>query len=448
MRLIAGTLILIGFSILALGYPAAAQQPVSGSGEWYYRIGGAEPVSAAPNATVFTATITASSGLRLPNACSSLDPVLSASNILNDIKDARDQMESAMVLAANNAVAALPAIVLQRALPGVYDHFQSALTQARAQVRVAVKSCQDMVEAAGGSQNPLHDWVKVSREHTMWNQLALPGNDPVRAVDNVDAANGDDGIPWLDGNAGGAAQPPIQVVHDTVRAGYNITVNEPPAQTTPPTIVGPPPRIVELWPDPLAAADWGQRVLGDEVISTCEGCTPRTVPGTGLMPQYEDEKTTIRPLIVGLVSGASTATPANRRAASASNIEITTQLISALRNIADDQERDIAVGRLVGDIASARTVEKALALRRAIITGQKVPEISAVQEALDSHENLVHIIEREIDNFLYEDQIRERLISRTAQIVLQREENRRQLAADQPLTNPSDPNPLISGQVN
>lgn len=432
-----------------VGSHAVAQQPVTGSGEWYYAIGGAEPVSAAPNASVFTAEIAGGAGLQLPNSCSSMDPTISVSNILDDIKDGVDQFESAMVLAANNAIAALPSIVLQRALPGVYDHFQNALIRAKASVDIAVKSCQQMVEDAEAGDNPFGDWVKISRRHTMNQQIGLSGNDPVSADENVDLSNGDDGVPWLGGsNAGGASQPPIRVVHDTVRAGYNITVDEPPEQTTPPTVVGPPPRIVELWPGPIEAADWGQQVLGDKVVTTCQTCTPRTVPGAGLMPRYEEEKTTLRPLVVDLVSGASDPTPANRRAASASNIEITTQLIAAIQNIADDQERDLAMGRLVGDIASARTVEKALAIRRTIITGQKVPEIAAVVPAVEEQADLVAIMEREIDNFLYEDQIRERLVSRTAQIVLEREESRRRLAADQPITDPSDPDPLMNGQVN
>lgn len=445
--------IFISFLITAALLPfavndALAQQPVSGSGEWYYAIGGAEPVSAAPNATVFTAEITGSDGLRLPNACSSLDPVASVSNILDDIKDGVDQFESAMVLAANNAIAALPSIVLQRALPGVYDHFQNALIRAEAQVDFAVKSCREMVDDAATGQDPFRDWVKVSRRNTMRAEILTPGNDPVSAAENVDLANGDDGVPWLGGaNAGGADQPPIRVVHDTVRAGYNIILGEPPENSAPPAVTGTPPRIVELWPDPIAAADWGQQVLGDEIITTCQGCVPGTVPGTGLLPRYEAEKVALRPLIVDLVAGASDPTPTNRRAASASNIEVTTQLISAIRNISDDQERDLAVGRLVSDIATARTVEKALAIRRAIITGQKVPEISGVREALDAQADLVDIIEREIDNFLYEDQIRERLVSRTAQIVLEREESRRQLARDQSVTDPSDPNPLINGKV-
>ena len=445
----AKSLLLSSFAILACPLSAAvAQQPVSGSGEWYYRIGGAEPVSAAPNPTIFTSEIDGSIGLQLPGSCSTLDPTIAISGILDDIKDGADDLESAMVLAANNAIAALPSIVLQRALPGVYDHFQNALIRARAQVDVAVKSCRELVDDAASGQNPFHDWVKISRRGTISQQIGLSGNDPVRAVEAVDNAHGDDGVPWLGGvNAGGAGQPPIRVLHDTVRAGYNVTVDEPPAQTAAPTIVGDPPRIVQLWPDPIAAADWGQQVLGDKIVSTCQNCTPATVPGAGLLPRYEEEKAAVRPLFVDLITGATDPTPANRRDASASNIVVTTQLLQAVRNIRDDQERDLVVGRLVSDIALARTVERALAIRRMIITGQKVPEIAAVAPALEEQEDLVGVMEQEIRNFRFEDQARKDLFSETAQTLLIMDERRRLLATDQPLTNPTDPNPLISGKV-
>ena len=425
-----------------------AQQPVTGDASVYYEIGGAEPVSGALNPNIVAIPFTASASLRMPNSCTSLDPMISLTNGLDDIKDGIDQAESSMVLAANNAIAALPSIVLQRALPGVYDHFQNALASVDARVRIATKSCQAMVEDAANGTGGFRDWVKVSRTNFMSQQLVAGGTGPIEAVDAVDTTSGDAGIETPGGPKGGAGQPPLSVTQELVQAGYNSNLSQPIAQTTAPVTPGPAPRLVELWADPPAAASWAQQVVGEKTIRTCQGCDAETTPGTGLIPRFEEEKTTLTPLVTDLISGATVANAANRRAASASNIVLTTQLIAAVRGIPDPQERALFTGRLISDIAVARTVERALATRRMILSGGKVPELSAIEPVQEEAAELVAVLEQEIEGFLFEDQVKEQLVSQTANIALERAANRRSRALVSQTAPASNTNTLRSGAVN
>ena len=305
-----------------------------------------------------------------------------------------------------------------------------------------------MVDDAAKGENPFKDWVRISRINTLGRQLDTAGNDPVTAHETVETTNGDEGVPWLGGDAGGAGQEPIRVVYDTTRAGYNVTLNRDADATGAPPAASTMPRLVELWSSPEAAAQWAVEVLGDLQIQTCQGCVPNTDPGTGLPPKYEAERELVAPLIADLVAGVTEPTLANLGQVSAPSVIVSRQVIEAVQGMEDPQEQALVIGRLAAEVASARVVERALTIRRLILTGQRVPEIASHSEALASHRDSVGEIQREIDNFLYEADVRQKLVSNTAQLVLEREETRRLSSMTRPATRDQDPQPLLGGKVN
>ncbi|MCK9552104.1 MAG: hypothetical protein M0R29_15395, partial [Aquamicrobium sp.] len=116
----------------------AAKAPTEDS-LWYYEIGGAEPVSAPANPSVVSVTLGGSAQLGLGYSCGKFDPVAAVTNTLNDIGAGVDNMVNAMTAAASAAIASLPALILQRANPGLYDMFQNALLQAEETMQLATK---------------------------------------------------------------------------------------------------------------------------------------------------------------------------------------------------------------------------------------------------------------------------------------------------------------------
>ncbi|MDE0250032.1 MAG: integrating conjugative element protein, partial [Gammaproteobacteria bacterium] len=113
-------------------------------GFWYYEIGGARPVSPAANPSVVSVTLGGSAQLGLGYSCGKFDPVSAVEHTLNEIGAGIDSMMNAMTAAATAALAALPALILQRANPGLYDLFQNALIRAEETLRLATKSCEQM----------------------------------------------------------------------------------------------------------------------------------------------------------------------------------------------------------------------------------------------------------------------------------------------------------------
>ena len=170
---------------------------------WYYEIGGAEPVSPPANAEVVSVTLGGSAQLGLGYSCGKFDPVAAVSNTLNDIRTGADNMMNAMTAAASAAIAALPALILQRANPGFYDLFQNALLKAEETLELATKTCEQMEAEIAAGKNPYADLITLSKGNDWKFQMGVGGNDAVTAKEAVESANGDNGVPWMGGQAGG-----------------------------------------------------------------------------------------------------------------------------------------------------------------------------------------------------------------------------------------------------
>ena len=73
-------------------------------------------------------------------------------------------------------------------------------------------------------------------------------------------------------------------------------------------------------------------------------------------------------------------TLANLDKVTAPGVAITRQVIEAIREM-PATEQSLIIGRLVSEISTARTVEKALFARRLLLSGRQVPEVYATEVA-------------------------------------------------------------------
>ena len=445
----------LGLALAGLPLTASAQfapLPSSPDLSWlYYEIGGARGYWAAANRSVTTVPLSAGAELRLNYSCGSFDPVLSVTNQINQLRDGLDAMSNQMVQAANAAIAALPAYILQRANPGLYDLFQNALLRAEETFSLATKTCEDMEREIASGQDPFHEWVVLSKGHS-WRRAIGTGGDIVEAKDSIETNAGREGVPWLGGGRqGGVGQAPIRTVHDVVRAGYNVTAQRPPAASGAAFAAGDPtaPAMARHWTSPEAAADWAVQVLGDQEIATCgdAGCPDlRTTPGAGLTRQVEDERDTVNVGLVDLISGVTPMTAAELENFSAGGVSLTPALVGAIRELPPAEQR-IAIGRLSDEIALGINVERALYLRRFLLSGRLVPEISAAGPVTPIIQDKIAELEREIDHTLFESRIRRELVSVTSQAVLGAEADRRARSLAIPPAARPESFPLEGGAV-
>ncbi len=439
-RVLIGTIAVI----LSTGAAGVTEAPTE-DGYWYYRIGGAEPVSAPANPRIVTLTVGGSADLRLGSSCGKFDPVIAVRHTLNDIAQGADSMMAAMTAAATGAIASLPALILQRANPGLYDLFQNALLKAEETLQLATKSCEQMESDIASGKNPYADLATLSKGQDWKVQMGIGGNDVVTAKKQVETSRGRNGVPWIGGKAGGTGQPVLQFTGDLVRAGYNIQMNRPL------TASGPVPasdasRLSTLWPTPNDARNWAVDVVGENIVTTCDTCRKDSVPGTGLLPKLHGESDTVNQDLQKLVDGTTRPTRDNLEKITAPGVAITRQVVEAIREMPATEQR-LIIGRLVSEISTARTIEKALYARRLLLSGRQVPEVYATEVAREHADASIAEIDKEIETLLFEVRARKEVVSDTVTVLLQRDTARRQASLNVPPAGPVDPRLFKDGRV-
>ncbi|WP_428610121.1 integrating conjugative element protein [Sedimenticola sp.] len=436
--------LLIALAVAIVPDSYAAQAPTE-DGLWYYEIGGAEPVSVPANPAVVSTTLGGSAQLGLGYSCGKFDPVVAVTNTLNDIGSGVDNMMNAMTAAATSAIASLPALILQRANPGLYDLFQNALIKAEETMQLATKSCEQMEAEIAQGKNPYADLITLSKGNDWKVQMGIGGNDAVTAKDTVESSNGDNGVPWIGGQAGGTGQPVLEFTGDIVEAGYNINMNRAVTDTSPVPAASAT-RLSEIWGSPAEARDWTVDVVGENIVTTCDTCRKDSIPGTGLLPKLYQESATVTTEIQNLVSGATPLTLTNLEQITAPGVAITRQVIEAIREM-PASEQSLIMGRLVSEISTARTVEKALYARRLLLSGRQVPEVYATEVAREHADNSIAELDKEIENLLFETRVRKEVVSDTVATLLERAAAKRQSSLTVPEVPTLDPNPLRGGRV-
>ncbi len=187
-------------------------------------------------------------------------------------------------------------------------------------------------------------------------------------------------------------------------------------------------------------------VVGENIVTTCDTCRKDTVPGSGLLPKLYQEASMVTVELQNLVGGVTPLTLANLENITAPGVAITRQVIEAIREM-PATEQSLIMGRLVSEISTARTVEKALFARRLLLTGRQVPEVYATEVAREHANTSITELDKEIENLLFETRVRKEVVSGTVTMLLRRAAARRQASLNTPSVPIIDPRPLNNGRV-
>ena len=424
--------------------PAGGQAVVPGDkSQLYYRIGGGEPVSRAANPGTAPLKIGLGGVARMNYSCGRFDAAVTIQNLMNQFSQLGTRLESGV----QAGIAALPLYVLQRASPGLYELFQSYMRKAEAEWNIALKSCEEMEAQIRQGGDPYADWLKMAKGE-QWKQAAHTTQDATGAKRRVETDGGTEGLTWVGGQRrGGRNQPAIEVIRDMTQAGYNVTMNEPPA-TSPTTTYPPGTRLGTAFPSPKVAADWAVSVIGDRQVSLCDevGCQAKaSTPGSGLLPKYETERTAAQTQLQAAVTGPDGTPYADLERASAPGVAVTRELVDALRALSPAQ-RQFAMTRLSMEVAQARVLDKALMVRNLLLTGSGVPE-AAWEPAQKELRERVEQLNRHMDDLLFETRIRREVVSSTARELVDSFQADKARSAEARRQHGTDSRPLEDGRV-
>ncbi|TES03883.1 integrating conjugative element protein [Pseudomonas aeruginosa] len=350
--------------------------------------------------------------------CGDMSITTTLQNQLNGITNGFQTIMSNVIQNATSAVASLPALIIQRADPGLYNLLTNGILQARLDFDRSKMTCRAianrMADMAGGQAG----WDQLAEGMAL--RDAVSSTDAVSAIERAESNKGNNGVPWVGGgNAGGSGQSSIKVVGDVTRAGYNLLNGRSATDTSSIARSACGNRLTcQTWSSPQAAADWATRVLGEREQRTCENCTKtQTTPGVGLTPMIQEEYETKLQALQELVTGARPTTLANLDAAGSSSLPITRGVIEALR---DEPDQDVLGRRLASEAALSSVLEKALLLQRTLLTGKKEPNVAANELAVQAVDQENSALEQEINNLKTELELRRTLAGNSAMAIIQR----------------------------
>ena len=354
--------------------------------------------------------------------CGDMSITTTLQNQLNGITNGFQTIMSDVIQNATSAVASLPALIIQRADPGLYNLLTNGILQARLDFDRSKMTCRAianrMADMAGGQAG----WDQLAEGMAL--RDAVSSTDAVSAIEQAESNKGNNGVPWVGGgNAGGSGQSSSKAVGDATRAGYNLLNGRSVTDTSSIARSACGNRLTcQTWSSPGAAAAFANRVLGEREQRTCENCTKtQTTPGVGLTPVIQEEYETKLQVLQELVTGARPTTLANLDAAGSSSLPITRGVIEALR---DEPDQDVLGKRLASEAALSSVLEKALLLQRTLLTGKKEPNVAANELAVRAVDQENSALEQEINNLKTELELRRTLAGNSAMAIIQRHSTR------------------------
>lgn len=407
------------FGAQASEYSAQQQGSVIGD-DVLYSIGGGQAVSMSPASSMHGLGVGVGWNNNL--ICGNMSLSTTIQNQLNGLTNGFQTIMSSVIQNATSAVASLPALIIQRADPGLYNLLTNGVLQARLDFDRSKLTCRSMADKMASTAGGQLGWDQLAEGMAL--KQAVASHDAVSAVEQAETSHGNDGVPWVGGdNAGGSRQRPIRIVSDVTRAGYNL-VNGRDAtdDSSIDTSQCGGNLACQTWSSPDAAANWAVRVLGEQEQRTCEACTKSVAtPGVGLTPLIQEEYEAKLEALQQLVAGSRTMSIENLQAAGSSSLPITRGVIEALR---DEPDQDLLARRLASEVALASVLEKALLLQRTLLTGRKEPNVAANDLAQKAVSNESDVLDREILSLKTELELRRELAANSPTTIIQRHSTR------------------------
>ena len=367
--------------------PSPADSPL------YYSIGGGDVV---PDPPSMSDSISVSiSGLGAMNYnCGLFNRNASIANALNGAKQTGMNMFNNAVNSAEGAVMEMPAYLIAKANPSLYQLMQNGLFSGFGDFDLGLKSCGQMQQDIDNGNNPYNGMFKASTSnhwkvfqygsdsHSSLNQLSYSASeqsDVNRARTSISQSNGADGVEWTHGaslhhayHAGGDGQPAILLTYDIVMAGINAMLSRQDyySDATIPTTDS----LHQFFIKPSEAAKWAQDVLGEKTITTGSG-NKGTQPGKGLLPKVQKQYDDVFKALVALISGAKEINVDNLKAVSTNRLMISGDII---QNLQTDpaMRRSMETSALAQGVSALRVIDKAQELILILQTARQVPSIS------------------------------------------------------------------------
>src|SRR3546814_5748566 len=122
---------------------------------------------------------------------------------------------SSVIQNATSAVASLPALIIQRADPGLYNLLTNGVLQARLDFDRSKLQCRDMAEKMADMAGGQMGWNQLAESMAL--RDAVASSDAVSAIEQAETSRGNDGVPWV---GGGRSEEHTSELQSLMRISY------------------------------------------------------------------------------------------------------------------------------------------------------------------------------------------------------------------------------------
>lgn len=412
----------------ALGYGKSATGAISD--KLFYTLGGGSVISQ-PATRNNMKKLGISAGWSSDLMCGNFDLKTTVANQLNGVTDGFKNLMGDVIQGATGAVASLPAMVIQRANPGLYDALTNGVLQANVAFDKAQLNCQNMAKRMMNFSDA-NKWTQAAMLDEYKSIVNTGGADAVKSDDLGRKVTGRAGRYWIGGQSrGGEGQSAIHPTHDLSAAGFNMMNSLPVTSTQPVSSSKCNGAVCSKFGSAEEAAQAVVKVLGDRTIRTCTNATEcssggvdnqsGSVAGTGFAPMLEEATKTNTELLVKLVNGTLSPTADNLEQLKTGGLPVSAGVIKALRR---DPDNAALTARLAGELAMSDTVETALLMRRMLVTGMSEPYAASQPEAMKEGDTRIEALDREINALKNEMELKQSLARNSVLTIIERENQR------------------------
>ena len=389
----------------------------------YYQIGGGAGYMAPPTRSNNLGIAEFGIGWKANLTCGNFDIKTTVKNQLNGLTEGFKDLYSNVIESATGAVASLPAMIIQRANPQLYDTLTNGLYQGKLDFNQFKTSCEEM--SAKLADTTFGKWGQMADlEHLQ--EVAKSEVDANKAKKSTEENQGRAGKLWIGGQKrGGEKQEPINLVEDVAKAGYNMLNKRRPLENGRIVTANCSGLLCQTWQEPKEMTEWLTNVIGEKKLITCETSScgngkGGVKPGVGLTPEIERENIqTLANLQTAL--NMDTPTPEVLAELSSPSVPITRGLLEALK---DEPDVVMLSQRLSSEIAISKVVGKLLLARRAVLTGMKEINVVNNEDAQQELRLILNAIDAEIEQVRLEMDLQKSLTGNSALAILQSKENR------------------------
>lgn len=221
-------------------------------------------------------------------SCGKFDPFDNVEAMINSAIDKFKQLPQKFVQAAQAAVAALPAYILNKINPSLYNVVTKQLDEAFKLFEINFKDCQQMEREIALGQNPYQNLVMAGIGDRMRVEMGFGSGTIDDRMETVRTASASNGVVLTGGKRyGGDGQPPIEATKTVLTAGINLLADRDVEDTSSfGNSLNAKHPITKAFESPAQLVEFITTIYGSQAFKLTKTGPAQSTPGSGYLKPY------------------------------------------------------------------------------------------------------------------------------------------------------------------